>query len=194
MQNRLSGWKVNTLSMASRATLIKSVSSAIPSYTMQTMLIPKRVSNDIDRLNRNFLCGGTLEKKKIHLVNWDAVCNMKNKGGLAIKKARDQNLALLTKLGWHLLSNKEGLWCDMRKAKYLKNTSLYDWNKGRRASHLWRGIMQTRHILRKGVKWNVGSGQHVNVWKDWWCGNTAFEDLEPHTNQNKYSTHISLIL
>ncbi|GMP64139.1 hypothetical protein CsSME_00025559 [Camellia sinensis var. sinensis] len=99
MQKRLSGWKAITLSMAGRATLIKSVTSAIPSYTMQTMLLPKSICNDIDKLNRNFLWSDTMEKHKIHLVNWDVVCNMKKKGGLEIKKARDQNLALLSKLG-----------------------------------------------------------------------------------------------
>ncbi|GMP55184.1 hypothetical protein CsSME_00020075 [Camellia sinensis var. sinensis] len=89
MQRRLVGWKSNLLSMSGRATLIKLVSSAIPSYTMQTMLIPKRVSNEIDRLNMNFLWGDTLERKRIHLVNWDVVCRMKSQGGLGIKKARD---------------------------------------------------------------------------------------------------------
>lgn len=102
---------------------------------MQTTLIPKRVINDIDRLNWNFLRSDILERKKIHLVNRDVICRMKSQGGLGIKKARDQNLALLTKLEWNLLSNKGDMWCDMLKAKYLRNNSLYDWHKGKRASH-----------------------------------------------------------
>ncbi|KAL7226194.1 hypothetical protein ACSBR1_021345 [Camellia fascicularis] len=113
MQKRLAGWKTSVLSMAGRATLIKSVSAAIPSYTMQTTIIPKKVSNVIDKLNRDFLWGDTLDKRKVHLVKWDVVCKVKKQGGLGIKKARDQNLALLTKLGWNLVSNKASLWCEV---------------------------------------------------------------------------------
>lgn len=37
-QKKLSGWKRDCLNMASRASLIKSVLSALPSYYMQTLL------------------------------------------------------------------------------------------------------------------------------------------------------------
>ncbi|KAF5941256.1 hypothetical protein HYC85_022423, partial [Camellia sinensis] len=40
---------------------------------------------------------------------------------------------------------------------------------------------------RKGVKWTVGNGNNVNVWKDWWCGDKAFMDLESNTNQNLHN-------
>ncbi|GMP27069.1 hypothetical protein CsSME_00003231 [Camellia sinensis var. sinensis] len=84
MQRRLTGWKTHTLSMVGRATVIQSVASAIPAYAMQTMLLPAKVCNEIDSMNRNFLWGDTLEKKKIHLVNWNIVCKMKKTGGLGI--------------------------------------------------------------------------------------------------------------
>ncbi|KAL7218868.1 hypothetical protein ACSBR2_012022 [Camellia fascicularis] len=71
MQNRLAGWKASVLSLAGRTTLIQSVSSALPAYTMQTMDVPVKVCNDIDRLNRKFLWGDTIEKRKMHLVNWE---------------------------------------------------------------------------------------------------------------------------
>lgn len=57
MQNKLVGWKMKVVPMAGRTTLIQSVTPAIPTYSMQTMVIPKQVCNDIDRINRNFLWG-----------------------------------------------------------------------------------------------------------------------------------------
>ncbi|XP_028056650.1 uncharacterized protein LOC114260679 [Camellia sinensis] len=99
LKNRLSGWKARTFSLACRTTLIQYVTSAIPSYNMQTMEIPRRVCDEMDRLNCNFLWGDTDSRKKVHLVNWESVCISKAKGGLGIRKARDQNAALLTKLG-----------------------------------------------------------------------------------------------
>lgn len=41
LKSKLSGWKAKTLSLAGRATLIQSVTSAIASYNMQTMELPR---------------------------------------------------------------------------------------------------------------------------------------------------------
>ncbi|KAL7175265.1 hypothetical protein ACSBR2_028969 [Camellia fascicularis] len=110
MQQKLAGWKTGVLSLAGRATLIQSVTNAIPAYTMRTLELPRKVCDEIDKLNCNFLWGDSLERKKVHLVNWQQVCYKKKNGGLGIRRARDQNLALLSKLGWKLLNEEEGLW------------------------------------------------------------------------------------
>ncbi|KAL7169819.1 hypothetical protein ACSBR2_034787 [Camellia fascicularis] len=188
MQKSLAGWKTKVLSLATRTTLIQAVSSAIPAYTMQTNALPKKVCDEIDKLNRNFLWGDTPEKKKIHLVKWDKVCQSKNAGGLGIKKARDQNLALLTKLGWKLLNKKDSLWCTVLRCKYLRNFQFSTWPKGKCASFVWRNILQTRHTLRKLVKWKLGNGALVNIWKDWWCGDQSFADVMPNTHQSNQTT------
>lgn len=68
---------------------------------MQTVALPSSIINQIDRLNRNFLWGGTKFKKrrrkKINMVNWDTVCRSKRCGGLGIRKAAGAtNRALLS--------------------------------------------------------------------------------------------------
>ena len=154
------------LSLASRTTLIQSVSSTLPAYTMQTMDVPMKVCNDIHRLHRNFLWGDTIEKRKVHLVNWELVCQLKKMGGLGIRKTRNQNLALLAKLSWKLICEEGALGKDVLKKKYLKTTSLNKWPKRRPASHVWRGILKTRSTLGKGVKWEIGNGKNVDLWSD----------------------------
>lgn len=52
---KLTGWKVRHLSMASRNTLIKSITLSIHSYTMQTFLLPVGICNKIDTINIRFL-------------------------------------------------------------------------------------------------------------------------------------------
>ncbi|CAL5382784.1 unnamed protein product [Camellia sinensis] len=121
MQQKFAGWKTGVLSLAGRATLIQLVTNAIPAYTMQTLELPRKVCDEIDKLNRNFLWGDSLERKKVHLVNWQQVCHKKKNGGLGIRRARDQNLALLSKLGWKLLNKEEGLWLEVLRNKYLGN-------------------------------------------------------------------------
>jgi hypothetical protein len=41
----------------------------------------------------------------------------------------------------------------------------------RRPSYAWRSISQFRHILEAGVKWRVGNGLQISIWKDRWLPN-----------------------
>lgn len=51
----LSKWKLKTLSMGGRLTLIKSVLTATPLYHMSMFKVPKCVLNKMEALRRNFL-------------------------------------------------------------------------------------------------------------------------------------------
>lgn len=172
--------------LSGRATLVQSVSSTIPSYSMQTMLLPVSVCDRLDRLSRDFLWGDTLEKKKIHLVKWDKVCKSKECGGLGIKKARKQNLALLSKLGWKVSNQDESLWANIFSDKYLRNHTISSWPRSRSASYVWKSIVDTKQVLEQGVKWIIGNGKNVSIWHDWWCGDEPLALSHPgdHTNNN----------
>ena len=58
--------------------------STIPNYIMQYMALPKKLLDNIDRVNRNFLWGSTNEAKKVHWVGWHKVTKSKEEGGLGI--------------------------------------------------------------------------------------------------------------
>ena len=66
VKSKLVGWKANLLSMVGRVVLIQASSSAIPAYIMQSNLLPSKVLEGIDRVNRNFLWGSTENKGKMH--------------------------------------------------------------------------------------------------------------------------------
>ena len=55
VKKKLAGWKASLLSMVGRMILIQASTLAIPSYVMQGNFLPKKILNDIDRINRNFL-------------------------------------------------------------------------------------------------------------------------------------------
>lgn len=111
---------------------------------------------------------------------------MQDRGGLSIRKARNQNLALLTKLSWKVTMHEDSLWVKMLRDEYIRNQSLSSWPKKRNASHVWRSMVNTNHIIERRIKWTIRDGSKVDLWKDWWCGSgpLILKYQGPHTNSN----------
>ena len=74
------------LSHGQRLTMVNSVLSALPTYYMCTLKLPKKVIQHIDRARRHWLWRKSNDpNSKIHsLAAWDLVCQPKKKGGLGI--------------------------------------------------------------------------------------------------------------
>ena len=77
---------------------------------MQCAYLPGKISEGIDRVNRNFLWGSSETAKKTHWVNWEKFTKTKEEGGLGIQLAKGRNLALLAKLNWRYQSEGSSLW------------------------------------------------------------------------------------
>lgn len=56
-----------------------------------------------------------LEKKRIHEVSWERVCKAKEQGGLAIRKMQLRNNAIIDKLGWKVIIDRDSLVCKLPK-------------------------------------------------------------------------------
>jgi len=93
VKQRLASWKASLLSLAGRKVLIQAATSAILSYIMQSYLLPARILDNLDRMNRNFLWGSSDSKRKIHWVGWKKVTRPVEEGGLGIQTAKGKNLA-----------------------------------------------------------------------------------------------------
>ena len=98
VKQKLSGWKANMLSLVGRNVLIQASLAAVPSYVMQCNLLPGRILDGLDRVNRNFLWGSSEAAKKIHWVGWDKVIKSKEEGGLGLQSTKGKNTTLLSKL------------------------------------------------------------------------------------------------
>jgi hypothetical protein len=111
VKSRIEGWRAKTLSQAGRLTLIESVAAALPSYAMSTFLLPSSFCIELDRIFKNFWWGfPALKKKNLFLKAWDSLCMPKELGGLGLRKMKEVNLALITKLGWKLLTKFDSMW------------------------------------------------------------------------------------
>ena len=51
---------------------------------------------------------------------------------------------------------------------YYPHCSIMEAKKGSRPSWLWASILDGRDVIQLGSRWNIASGQLVNVWEDKW--------------------------
>jgi hypothetical protein len=116
----MEGWRAKTISQAGRGVLIKAVATTVPSYAMSTFLLPKTFCRKLDQCFKNFWWGFSPKKSKnLSLKSWNSLCSPKALGGLGFKKMEDVNLALITKLGWKLLTSSTSMWVQQLQGKYI---------------------------------------------------------------------------
>lgn len=63
-----------------RVALVQSVLDVLSTYVTWTTLLPKGVSNHIEKLMRNFIWGSTDSKRRWHSISSENVCRPKYKG------------------------------------------------------------------------------------------------------------------
>jgi hypothetical protein len=160
---KLKGWKEKNLSFAGRATLIKAVAQAIPTYIMSSFLLPKGLCDHMESLISNFWWGSNVDKRKIHWVNWRKTCKAKSKGGMGFKDLRAFNEALLAKQGWRLITEPSSLIARIFKAKYYPNCDFLKAKQSQNTSYSWHSIIKASWILKKGCLWNIGDGKNINI-------------------------------
>ncbi|KAA3466099.1 reverse transcriptase [Gossypium australe] len=91
VRKKLSSWKAKKLSFVGRVTLVQSVFLSIPSYLMQSLIVPKGGSS-----------GG---RRKMALVIWDVICQPRLwGGGVGLRHLSDQNSTFMMKLGSNIVT------------------------------------------------------------------------------------------
>lgn len=180
IQNRLASWKGRLLNKAGKLCLVKSVTSSMPVYTMQTHCMPVSVCNKIDAISRNFFWGKGDQHRGWHLINWEVLTTPKTLGGLGIGDRRLTNMALLGKLVWSLLHERDKLWVQVLTHKYVKGTI---WNTNSRGSSsiIWRSIHKAIEALGDGFIMRLNSG-NTSFWYSDWTGMGNLCDLVDYVN------------
>ena len=90
--------------------LIRSTLSSLPIYYLSLFRMPQKVCARLEKIQRQFLWGGSNQDRKISLVRWAIVCMEKSKGGIGIKSFSKMNKALLSKWSWRFANERNSLW------------------------------------------------------------------------------------
>ena len=81
------------------------------------------------------------------------------------------------------------------KAKYFPHTSFLEAQVTGNASYIWRSICEARHVLRDGLRWRVGNGVDIKIWKDAWLPSpSTFRVISPMSVPSSEATVDSLIV
>ncbi|XP_058747108.1 uncharacterized protein LOC131620105 [Vicia villosa] len=74
MRAKLSPWIGSMLSIGGRVALINSVLTNLPIYYMSFYKLPKKVVEDMVRIQRNFLWHNAAERNGVEWIGWRTIC------------------------------------------------------------------------------------------------------------------------
>jgi len=74
------------------------------------------------------------------------------------------NDALLAKHTWRLLHDTNSLFYHVFKAKFFTNSTVMEAKIPANASYAWRSIMRGRDVIKRGIRWRIGSRDSVHIW------------------------------
>ncbi|KAL2230721.1 UNVERIFIED_CONTAM: hypothetical protein Sindi_1666500 [Sesamum indicum] len=96
IDKRIAGWEGIALSYAGRVQIIKSVLMSLSLYWASAFILPKKVTNEIEKRLRTFLWKET-STSGYAKVAWKDLCRPKEEGGLGFKDITLLNRALMDK-------------------------------------------------------------------------------------------------
>lgn len=94
--------------------------------------------------------------------------------------ARNQNISLLGKLAWDLVTKSNKLWVDILSKKYLKDGIIFLAN-GSRGSNTWHALLKALDHLKDGFSFKVGNG-NSSFWFTLWALKQPLCDMVPYVD------------
>ncbi|GJX53515.1 RNA-directed DNA polymerase, eukaryota, reverse transcriptase zinc-binding domain protein, partial [Tanacetum coccineum] len=183
--SRLSKWKMKTLSIGGRLTLLKSVLGSLPIYYMSMFKVPLQVLKKMESIRSHFFNGVELNNKKMSLIKWDNVLASKENEGLGISSFFALNRALIFKWVWRFCTQKSSLWTRVITAIYGLDGKLQCSQKACYSSNWMDIVREVSRLHKKGmdllgfIKKKVGNGENTLFWEESWKDDIPFKSLYP---------------
>nr|GEU84065.1 putative RNA-directed DNA polymerase, eukaryota, reverse transcriptase zinc-binding domain protein [Tanacetum cinerariifolium] len=176
LKTRLSKWKLKTLSIGGRLTLLKSVLGSSPIYNMSLYKVPKAVLSSMEAIRRYFFNGSKDDDKKIAWVKWAKVLAPMKYGGLGVSRFYALNRVLLLKWVWRFISRENSLWSRFIHACHVTNGK----NLLVNFPSNWCSIVKEVKVLKdQGIDFlshcyiKIGNDRSIRFWTDLWIGDAC---------------------
>ncbi|GKA26171.1 RNA-directed DNA polymerase, eukaryota [Tanacetum coccineum] len=198
VSSRLSKWKIKSLSIGGRLTLLKSVLTSIPLYHMSIFKVPMGALKKLESIRKNFFNGHDGFARKSSWFNWNKALASKKNGGIGVSSFFAINRALLFKWVWRFFSDDSSLWSTFIKALFGFHGAIGLTVKPNRRS-IWFDILQAVNSLKdKGIDFlqfirkKIGNGVNTSFWADSWIGSIPFKEKFPRLYALEESKSISM--
>lgn len=160
IENRLQTWKCGHLSSGGKSILINSSLTSIPMYTMGFYWLYEGTHQRFDTSRGKFFWEGIGNKKKYHMIKWDAFDKPKEFGYLGFIDTRAMNTVLLCKWIFRLESGEESMCMNLLRRKYLRGAGFCQ-NKGAGSSQFLQGLHAIKKWYEKAKGHIVRSGKQT---------------------------------
>ena len=172
---KAASWSSRRLSPAGKLTMLKSVLTATPTYSMLCFLLPVGLCNSIQSALTRFWWDADPSTRKICWVSWDTLSTSKDSGGLGFRDIQAFNIAMLGKVAWRLVTKPDCLLARTLLGKYCYKGSFLTVPCPSSSSHGWRGIIAGRDLLIRHLGKVIGNGNSTKVWSNSWLSSS--EDM-----------------
>lgn len=78
---------------------------------------------------------------------------------------------MLGKQGWKLRTSENSLVGRVFKARYFPKGNFLDAEIGHNPSYVWRSVLASKDLIRKGTRWRVGDGMSIRILDQPWLPN-----------------------
>ena len=170
--------------------MLKSVMTAIPTYTMFCFELPVSLCKRIQSVLTRFWWDSSNGKRKMCWIAWIKLTKPKDKGGLGLRGIQLFNQALLVKQVWRLLTNQNCLLARVLLGTYCHKKYILEVQLPTVCSHGWRSILHGRDLLKGCVGKAIGNGLNTKVWKDSWI--SLDSDFRPFGLIPKNALHLTV--
>ncbi|XP_075088224.1 uncharacterized protein LOC142170259 [Nicotiana tabacum] len=164
--NRVQVWNNKLIFAGGRAILVKSVLYSLSMHIMAAIDPPKTTLNHIEKVISNFFWGEFEGRPKHHWFSWKSLCYSQEEGSAGFRSTHDICLTFAAKNWWRLRS-QQSLWRECIEAKYCKRIHpvAKKWRHGQ--SHIWRRLMEIKHMGEPLILWNPNAAECSFWWDDW---------------------------
>nr|GEV01339.1 RNA-directed DNA polymerase, eukaryota, reverse transcriptase zinc-binding domain protein [Tanacetum cinerariifolium] len=185
VKKRLTKWKMKTLSIRGRLTLLKSVLGSMPIFIMFIFKVPSGVLRMLESIHSHFFNGHDTNSKKASWVNWKKVLASKESGGLGVSSLYALNRGLMFKWIWRFHMQESSLWVRIIKAIHGVNGKIGETTRAGTRSCWMNIIHEVNALLNKGIdlmnnmRIKLGNGMNTAFWEDTWSEGGKLKNRYP---------------
>jgi len=148
-------------------------------YTMGFYWVHEGTHQRFDSTRGKYFWEGVGNKKKYHMIKWEALDKPKEFRGPGFIDTRAMNFALLCKWIYRIESGENSLCINLLRRKYLRGKGFCQ-SSSRGSSQFWQGLHSVKEWYERGKGYVVSGGKETRFWKDVWLGECPLKIYFPN--------------